>query len=636
LLAAAFGLRADAPRAPQAAGDAVHVIYFPEVDVGERQLEARRKAQLREAAAIGVEHDFRLRDRQPESGITFRHRITEDGGKYYKPVHYDHGNGLAVADVDGDGRPDLYFVNQLGSNELWHNKGDGTFEDWTARAGVGLAERVGVTASFADYDNDGDPDLFVTTVRMGNALFNNDGSGRFTDVTEAAGLTYSGHSSGAVFFDYDRDGLLDLFLTNVGKYTTDKLGPGPYYVGYANAFDGHLFPERTETSILYRNLDGKRFADVSRATGLADDGWAGDAAFADLDQDGYPDLYVLNMQGDDRYYANLAGERFVERTAEYFPKTPWGSMGIKFFDYDNDGRLDLILTDMHSDMSIEVDPPGERLKSIMMWPEEKLQGSADNIFGNAFYRNPGKPPFVELSDDLKTENYWPWGVSVGDLNADGWEDVFITASMNYPFRYGINSLLLNDRGKVFAHSEFILGVEPRRDGRTKVPWFELDCSSDVERADPTLNRMCGDRRGKWTVYGNLGSRTSAFVDLEGDGDLDLVTGELNAEPQVLVSDLAQRRPLRYLSIRLVGGRSNRDGLGAVVKVHTERRVLTRQHDGKSGYLSQSSQPLYVGLGDERPTAIEVLWPSGIRQSVKEGIPDAGPLTLREPDAPGAP
>ena len=154
-----------------------------------------------------------------------------------------------------------------------------------------------------------------------------------------------------MFFDFDNDGLLDLFLTNVGVYTTNQRGRGGYYLALPDAFYGHLYPDRTEYSILYRNLGGGRFKDVSKEMNLRDGSWSGDATFADLNQDGYPDLYVLNMQGDDHYYENLAGRGFAEKTAAYFPKTPWGAMGVKFFDYNQDGLLDLFVTDMHSDMT---------------------------------------------------------------------------------------------------------------------------------------------------------------------------------------------------------------------------------------------------------------------------------------------
>ena len=193
-------------------------------------LEGLKQAELKAAASAGVFHDFQFTDRQAESGITFRHRIVADAGKVYKAVHYDHGNGLAIADVDGDGLVDLYFVNQVGSSELWKNLGGGTFSNITATAGVGVASKIGVSAAFADIDNDGDADLYVTTVRGGNVLFENDGKGRFRDISAASGTNYVGHSSSAVFFDYNRDGRLDLFLVNVGKYTTNTVGGVGYKV----------------------------------------------------------------------------------------------------------------------------------------------------------------------------------------------------------------------------------------------------------------------------------------------------------------------------------------------------------------------------------------------------------------------
>ncbi|MDX1503591.1 MAG: CRTAC1 family protein [Thermoanaerobaculia bacterium] len=602
-------------------------VTLPAVDLGERLLESRRAAQLRAAERIGAFHDFGFTDRVEESGITFVHRVVDDAGRSYKMVHYDHGNGLAVADVDGDDLYDVYFVSQLGRNELWKNLGDGRFRDVTDEAGVGLADRVGVAAAFADVDNDGDPDLYVTTVRMGNVLFQNDGAGRFTDVTETAGLVYSGHSSGAVFFDYDADGWLDLFLANVGTYTVGERGPGGYWVGYQNAFDGHLFSERTEPSILYRNVGGGVFEAVSEEVGLVDPGWSGDAAFVDLSGDRHPDLYVLNMQGDDRYWENVGGERFRDRTAELFPRTPWGSMGIGFFDWNNDGRPDLMLTDMHSDMSRQVGPEAEKLKSEMQWTEPYLAGGDNNIFGNAFYENRGDGKMEEISDLVGAENYWPWGLSVGDLNADGWEDVFIASSMSYPWRYAVNTVLLNDRGTYFRDAEFILGVEPRRGGATKTHWYDLDCSGP-DRG----HQACEGQEGRIEVWGALGTRSAAIFDLDEDGDLDVVTSEFHARPQVLVSDLAQKREINFLKVRLVGTRSNRDGLGARVTVRAGETAWTQTHDGKSGYLAQSSLPLYFGLGETTEVdAVEVEWPSGTTQRVT-GVTVGTPLEIVEPAA----
>ena len=169
-----------------------------------------------------------------------------------------------MADVDGDGVLDIYFANQVGKNQLYRNLGGGRFEDVTDRAGVGLGDRACVGAAFADIDNDGDPDLFVTSVRQGNVLFRNDGHGTFTNITAQAGVAGTGgHSSGAVFFDYDGDGLLDLFVTSVGKYTNDERRPDGLWTSFGDAFAGHLHPERAELSMLSRNLGGGRFEAVS-------------------------------------------------------------------------------------------------------------------------------------------------------------------------------------------------------------------------------------------------------------------------------------------------------------------------------------------------------------------------------------
>ncbi|SPF55865.1 exported hypothetical protein [Candidatus Sulfopaludibacter sp. SbA4] len=609
---------------PQTAGKKV---LHPDPDIGVESLPARKKAQIESVSQFKVFYQFQFTDKLKESGITFVHRIVNDAGKTYKPVHYDHGSGIAVADVDGDGLYDIYFVNQHGANELWKNLGGGKFRNITAEAGVGVADRINVTASFADIDNDGDQDLFVTTVLGGNVLFENDGHGHFKDISHEAGVDLVSHSSGAVFFDYDNDGLVDLLVCNAGKYTTDTKGPDGAFVGLADAFDGHMYPERFEYPVLYKNLGHNRFKDVTAEVGLHPEGWCGDASFADLNGDGFPDLYVLNMMGSNHYFENVGGHRFVEKTRQYFPQTPWGAMGIKFFDYDNDGRPDLFVTDMHSDMFKEVGPEGEKRKAPAHPPETFLMGPpGDFVFGNALYHNLGGGKFEEVSDRMGAENLWPWGVSVGDINADGWDDIFIASSMNFPYRYGINSMLLNNRGEKFLDAEFLLGIEPRRDGRTHTPWFDLDCSgADKE------SKYCKGQTGKITIMAPLGSRSSVLFDLDNDGDLDLVTNDFNSEPQILVSNLSERRAIHWVKILLAGTASNRDGLGATVRVRAGGHVYMKYNDGKSGYLSQSSLPLYFGLGDTASVErVEVDWPSGRKQVVTEGLRANDTLRITEP------
>jgi hypothetical protein len=594
---------------------------------------ARQEAQL--AARSVVVHDFRFTDRNQASGITFANRVVDDAGRAYKLVHYDHGSGLCAADVDGDGLPDLYFTTQLGSNELWRNLGGARFVNATAGAGLEMPDAIAVGCSFADIDNDGDPDLFVTTVRHGNRLFENLGHGTFRDVTARAGVGYVGHSSGVVFFDYDGDGLLDLFVSNVGVYTSNERGPGGYYVGLSDAFMGHLHPERAEASILYHNLGGNRFKNVSREVGLVDLSWTGDATTLDVNDDGFPDLYILDMQGGDHLWLNEGGKRFRDATAQYFPKVPWGSMGVKLFDFDGDGRLDLFVTSMHPDMWVNIPPgdwaaEGRKADTATVAGGMIPEGKDRFIFGNELFANRGGGRFAEISDSVGVETYWPWGPSVDDLNADGWDDIFIAAGMNFPYRYGINSVLLNQGGRRFLPSEFVVGVEPRPDGATQQVWFTIDCNgAELSNAWCEACSKPGaialgcrlDSARRLTMMGSSGTRAAVAVDLDGDGDLDIVTNEFNGRPQVLISDLAERHPIHFLKVRLRGTRSNREGLGAqVTVVLPDGRRLLKALDGKSGYLSQSDVPLYFGLADaDHAGTIEVRWPSGRRQSV------AGPL-----------
>ena len=594
-------------------------VPFPAEIIDPPWLEGRKSAQFDSLGKFKVFYGFQFTDRLEESDIRFVNRAVEDAGKEYKAVHYDHGNGIAVADVDGDGHYDVYFVSQLGGNELWRNLGNGQFEDITELAGVAIANRVGVTASFADIDNDGDPDLYVTTVRNGNVLLENDGSGKFRDISKESGLDYVGHSSAAVFFDYNRDGLLDVFLANVGIYTTDSTGADGYYVGLTDAFAGHLKP-RGERSILFKNMGGNRFGDVSNEVNLIDNSWTGDASPVDVNSDGWPDLYILDMQGHDEYYENVEGKRFLKKSRAVFPKTPWGSMGIKVFDYNNDGEMDIFVTDMHTDMVENLPPHREKDKMPQKkLPPNLLKTDGNHVLGNAFYRNDGTGAFNEISEEIGAENYWPWGLSVGDLNADGYDDVFIASSMNYPYRYGVNSVLLNNQGEEFLDSEFILGVEPRRDGRTAKPWFELDCGGD-----DFLHTRCQGRNDHIVVWGALGSRSSVIFDLDNDGDLDIITNDFNSEPMVLISNLTEKKKIHWLKVKLICTVSNRSGLGATVTVRAGSQTYTKVRDGKSGYLSQSLYPLYFGLGDaDNVREIEVLWPSGRKQVV------SGPIKLNE-------
>ncbi len=345
----------------------------------------------------------------------------------------------------------------------------------------------------------------------------------------------------------------------------------------------------------------------------------------DANDDGWLDLYVLNMQGDDQYYENVGGTRFVKKSRAVFPRTSWGAMGIKVFDVNNDGRQDIFITDMHSDMSQPVGPEMDHMKSHIMWDETFRGSGKTSVWGNSLFVKDGPGTFREASDTFQTENYCPWGPSVGDLNADGYDDAFIASGMNYPFRYMVNSVKLNDRGQRFVDAEFLLGVEPRRGG-VIVPWFELDASGrDKGHQD------AAGATGRLAIWGARGTRSAAIFDLDRDGDIDIVTNEFGTAPMVLVSNLSDKTRVRYLEVVLTGTTSNRNGLGAVVKVTAGGMSYSKVFDGNSGYLSHSLYPLYFGLGAaESVQSVEIVWPSGTRQAVQTPIAINSRIDVREP------
>ena len=570
----------------------------------------------------GVAPNLNFTQALASTGITFSPQIVDDQRHRLLVNHYDHGNSISVADIDNDGLLDIYFTSQVGPNELWRNTGEGVFENVTESAGVGLPDRLSVAGSFCDTDNDGDVDLFVTSIRDGNVLLENDGKGKFTDVTVAAGLDYRGHSSKGTFFDYDRDGLPDMFLSNVGKFTTeehatvrhDLANSQPetdlqYYVGRPDAFSGHLSADLTEGSRLYRNLGSNRFEDVTEATGIgADSSWSGEAIIFDINHDNWPDVFVCNMQGHDHLYVNNDGKTFTDRTNEYFKKTPWGTMGAAVADFDNNGLFDLFLTDMHSDMSVDVGPDQEKEKSKITWPEEFVKSDGRSIYGNAFYRQTEAGQFQEISDEINAENYWPWGLSSGDFDADGFQDAFLCSSMCFPYRYGVNSLLWNSAGQKFLDTQFRAGIEPRPLAGRIAPWFSLDFSGQDSE-----NRLRQGRDGVHLIWSATGTRSSAVFDYDDDGDLDIVTNEFNTSPQVFRNELSS---VNYLKVKLTGSSSGRSALGAVVIVETKKGSQRQLNNGSTGYLSQSSIPLYFGLGEQTIVeTVRIQWPNGQEQIV---------------------
>lgn len=596
-----------------------------------------RPRQVEESAPGGGTNQRGFEDVAAESGIDFQMGfLPNEQGATFRINLYDHGCGVAVGDASGDGKDDIYFLNQLGANALFENRGDGTFVETTEEAGVGLPDRISVGATFADYDNDGDQDLFVTSTRGGNTLFRNRGDGAFEEVTDEAGVEYVGHSQTAAFFDFDNDGYLDLYVVNTAEWTTaDFDSDSQYFVGKGKLGGlNDVVQSPIEHNLLYHNNRDGTFTNVTEGSGLSGRGWASDVAVFDYDDDGRLDVFVTSMFGPDQLYRNLGNGTFEDVTRKAFDRTSFGAIGSKVFDYDDDGRLDLIIVDMHSDMWMGLDynhlslpiarehetdkfdyfygpdTPGD---PELMRMEQDLEVTLDFrhddvLFGNVLFRNRGDGTFEELTDHAHLETFWPWGVATGDFDNDSHEDVFMAGGMGYPFYYWPNYLMLNRGDGTFVDVAESRGIEPPVDGIY-------------------LDEKIQDR------FAVRSSRCAATADFNGDGRLEIVTNNFNHLPYYYRNDFPRKN---YIAFRLTGTRSNRDAIGATVTLTVGERKIVRLLQTAGGYLSQSSKVLHFGLDDfEQVDQAEIVWPSGQRQIISH--PELNLLhEIAEPEEPGNP
>jgi hypothetical protein len=545
------------------------------------------------------------------AGLDFRMQfLPQEQGLRFKANLYDHGCGVAVGDYNGDGSDDVLFLNQFGPNGLFRNRGDGTFvRDQEAEETVGLNDRVCVGATFADYDNDGDQDLYVTSTRGGNVLFRNDGPSRFVDVTDESGLTLVKHSQTPAFFDYDNDGDLDLLVTNSAEWTAGEYDAAKrYYPGVNTLFE--LVACKKETNNFFRNEGNGRFVDITAQSGLAGAGWGGDTAVFDVDHDGWLDVLIANMFGTSQLFRNDGEGAFRDATQKLLGFTSFGPIGAKAFDFNNDGQLDLMMTDMHSDMWMppdydmaKVEPAAryQRLSGALpptdptaaAWAEALEQSIQIDysraVFGNTLFRAFPDARYEEVAPRAGAETLWPWGLATGDFDGDGYEDAFLPSGMGYPFAYWPNALLMNQQGEKFVDRAYELGIEPPAGGTL---------------LEESLEGVPAARS----------SRCAATADFDHDGRLDLVVNNFNDAPYYFRNKLPQNN---YLAVRLTGTRSNRDAIGAVVRVHVAGDILTRQVQAAGGYLSQSSKTLHFAFGKhDQVERMEIRWPMGRPQTIE--------------------
>jgi hypothetical protein len=511
-------------------------------------------------------------------GLDFVHDPSATSNKYLLETM---GGGVALLDYDNDGRLDAFFTNGAKLedpmppgrvpdksdprfwNRLYHQNRDGTFSDVTEAAGLtGMPQnRYGMGAAVGDYDNDGFQDLYVTNYGA-NTLYRNNGDGTFNDVTARAGVAAGGWSTSAGFFDMDNDGHLDIFVTRYVTWTFDKNGYcGEHKPGYRS----YCHPDNYDgiTNILYHSNGDGTFADVSVKAGVANPSGKGlGVSFADFNDDGFMDVYVANDSVQCFLYRNEGDGTFTETglllgvgfTDE---GRAFAGMGVDFADYDNDGRPDIVVTNLSN----------ERYRLFRQGKDGSFQdvthssgvGSATLLFSG-------------------------WSTRLFDYDNDGWKDIFVaqghvmdTIELTAPnLRYRQPPLLLrNDSGR-----------------------FVKAAAGEALEKD-------------WA------GRGAAFGDLDDDGDIDVVVSNVGQRALVLRNDGGNRR--NWLGIRAVGRTSNRDGIGCRVKVVSASGSI--QHftvNPAQGYLSASDKRLLVGLGSAATAKlVEIRWPSGVVQELHD-------------------
>ena len=518
-------------------------------------------------------------DATAEAGIHFSH-TNGARGDYHFPETL--GSGGAFIDYDSDGDLDLYLVNsgnwpnsqlpQSATSVFYENNGDGTFRDVTSMTGAKNAGNYGHGVACADYDNDGDTDLYITNFGR-NVLYRNNGDGTFTDVTKAAGVGDPLWSSSATFVDADRDGYLDLYVVNYVQYSLEALYPPCT----DNGVRGYCHPKYYQGAPdrLYRNNGDGTFTDVTKASGINDPGGPfhgkglGVVA-ADFDKDGWPDLYVANDDTPNYLFYNKGDGTFAEigvlaGCAYSVDGIAQGGMGVDVGDYNGNGFLDIFVTNF----SYET---------------------------NTLYQNNGDGTFTDVSykAHIGEESYLLLGFGTGflDYDNDGHLDLFVA------------------NGHIFEHVEQMTDM--------------------ITYPQPNqLFRNAGKNTFTETAFEPIlrVSRGAIFGDYDNDGDVDIVTTNLNGKARLWRNEWGNRR--NWLRIKTVGTTSNRDGIGAQVTVTAGDDTQLREVRTGYSYLCSNDPRVFFGMSDQDTVAsVKIRWPSGIVQSV-ENVPVNQEIVITE-------
>jgi hypothetical protein len=527
---------------------------------------------------------FTLRDETRAAGIRFIHRRASFDRRIanVEPHIAALGAGVSVADFDSDGWPDVYFTNsRFGEpNALYRNRGDGTFEDVAATAGVADLNRAGegvsMGAVWGDHDNDGREDLLVYRYGYLALLKNVDGR-RFEDVTATSGLRRWLNSNGAIWTDYDRDGLLDLYVTAYFRDSVDFWKLKSTRIMH-NSFE---FATNGGKNLMFRNVGGGKFEDVTDRLGVGSTRWTLAAASADFNDDGWPDIYLANDYGPEELFLNDRGQRFTRMTTGLESESKSG-MSVSLGDAFNRGRLDVFVTNIS---------------------ERGYLFQNNNLRLNQLSE---KQRFENVADDAVADAGWAWGAQFGDFNNDGNTELFV-----------LNGFISADSTRNYWYNMSKIAGAHKSVFEDAASWpaFGTLSLSGFERSRVYLNRgLAGwtDVADKVGVRDLYDGRAVALADLSNRGALDVIVANQN-QPATLYRTTPDSTN-NWIAFALVATRSNRSAIGAEIILETAGVKQRRVVDGGMGFASHNDRRPHFGLGRaEWVDRVVIRWPSGEQQ-----------------------
>ncbi|WP_372975300.1 FG-GAP-like repeat-containing protein [Muriicola sp.] len=543
---------------------------------------------------------FRQLD-EKNTGIAFENKLTEsDTLNYFTYAYIYMGGGVSAGDINNDGLVDLFFTGNMVPNKLYLNKGNMQFEDISEAAGISGDNRWYTGTTMADVNHDGLLDIYCSVGgqsgnRM-NQLFINNGDLTFTEKAAEYGLADPGNSVQATFFDYDRDGDLDMYLANYPATRFDA--PNSFYLFKQQ------YPKPIETDKLYRN-DGDTFTDVTMESGLSTFGLSLSATIGDLNQDGWPDIYVSDdFSTPDYLFINNQDGTFSEVVKQVTKNTAFYGMGVDIADFNNDALLDILQVDMTANVNRRSKANMASMNPDLFWSTVN-SGFHYQYMQNALQLNNGLlydtlPDFSNISRLAGVSSTdWSWGPLFADLDNDGWKDIFIS----------------NGTRREINNRDFFLNWE--KEGR---PMDNLLKRSQAIPSEPIDNFVFRNNKDltfsqvntEWGISFEGFSNGSVYADLDNDGDLEIVTNNIDDKASVFENlGTAENRTLK---LRFKGPERNPFGIGVQVKTLHQGEQQFQEMTLTRGFQSSVAPELHFGFGTlEKLDSLLVRWPDGMEQ-----------------------